>query len=176
MILPIEKWVASSSKTLRRVVAIPPGVDTGTQIRLNGEGEPGLNGGPAGNLYVVINVAPHKYFRRKDEDVIIELPINVAQAALGDEIHVPTVDGDEALQIPAGTQSGQVFRIKGKGVPHLRRNTRGDELVLVTVTVPQALNAEQRRLFQELAKTLGKEVVPQQEKGFFDKLKDAFGV
>ena len=163
-------------KSIHRVVVVPPGVDTGTQIRLNGEGEPGLNGGPAGNLYVVINVAPHKYFRRKDEDVIIELPINVAQAALGDEIRVPTVDGEEALQIPAGTQSGQVFRIKGKGVPHLRRSTRGDQLVLVTVTVPQSLNAEQRRLFQELAKTLGKEVVPQQEKGFFDKLKDAFGV
>lgn len=163
-------------KSTRRVVVIPPGVDTGTQIRLNGEGEPGFNGGPAGNLYVVISVLPHKFFRRKDEDIIIELPINVAQAALGDEIRVPTVDGDEALQIPAGTQSGQVFRIKGKGVPHLRRSTRGDELVLVTVNVPQSLSAEQRRLFQELAKTLGKEVVPQQEKGFFDKLKDAFGV
>ncbi len=163
-------------KTLHRVVAIPPGVDTGTQIRLNSEGEPGMNGGPAGNLYVVINVAPHKFFRRKDEDVIIELPINVAQAALGDEIRVPTVDGDEALQIPPGTQSGQVFRIKGKGVPHLRRNTRGDELVLVTVDVPRSLSIEQRRIFTELSKTLGKEVVPQQEKGFFDKLKDAFGV
>lgn len=162
------------SRTLS--VNVPPGVDTGTQIRLNGEGEPGVNGGPPGNLYVVVNVTPHPFFRRKDEDVVIELSVNVAQAALGDEIEVPTVDGKEKLNIPAGTQSGSVFRIKGKGVPHLRRNTRGDQLVLVTVQVPQALNAEQKRLFLELSKTLGKEVVPQQEKGFFDKIKDAFGV
>lgn len=163
-------------KTLKRIVSIPAGVDTGTQIRLNGEGEPGGNGGPAGNLYVVINVAPHKFFRRKDEDVIVELPINVAQAALGDEIEVPTVDGTDRLMVPPGTQSGQIFRIKGKGVPHLRRNTRGDQLVLVNVAIPQALSAEQKRLFQELAKTLGKEVTPQQqERGFFDKIKDAFG-
>jgi molecular chaperone DnaJ len=162
------------SRTL--AVSVPPGVDTGTQIRLNNEGEPGVNGGPAGNLYVVINVAAHQYFRRKDEDIIVELSVNVAQAALGDEIEVPTVDGKERLSIPAGTQGGSVFRIKGKGVPHLRRNTRGDQLVLVNVQVPQSLNAEQKRLFTELAKTLGKEVVPQQEKGFFDKLKDAFGV
>lgn len=158
------------------MVNVPPGVDSGTQIRLNGEGEPGVNGGPPGNLYVVVNVTPHAFFRRKDEDVIVELSVNVAQAALGDEIEVPTVDGKEKLNIPAGTQSGSVFRIKGKGVPHLRRNTRGDQLVLVTVQVPQALNAEQKRLFLELSKTLGKEVVPQQERGFFDKLKDAFGV
>jgi len=157
------------------LVSVPPGVDTGTQIRLNGEGEPGANGGPPGNLYVVINVAPHAYFRRKDEDIVVELSINVAQAALGDEIEVPTVDGKEKLGIPTGTQSGSVFRLKGKGVPHLRRTTRGDQLVLVNVQVPQNLNPEQRRLFTELAKTLGKEVVPQQERGFFDKLKDVFG-
>ncbi len=102
--------------------------------------------------------------------------MNVAQAALGDEIEVPTVDGKEKLPIPAGTQSGSVFRLKNKGVPHLRRTTRGDQLVLVNVQVPQNLNADQKRLFSELAKTLGKDVVPQQEKGFFDKLKDAFGV
>jgi len=157
-------------------VNVPPGVDTGTQIRLNGEGEPGVNGGPPGNLYVVINVAPHPFFRRKDEDIVVEVSINVAQAALGDEIEVPTVDGKEKLVIPPGTQSGSVFRIKGKGVPHLRRSTRGDQIVLITVQVPQSLNAEQKRLFLELAKTLGKEVVPQQEKGFLDKLKDVFGV
>jgi len=157
-------------------VSVPPGVDSGTQIRLNGEGEPGANGGQAGNLYVVINVAPHQYFRRKDNDIVIEIPINVAQAALGDEIEVPTVDGKEKLSIPAGTQGGSVFRIKNKGVPHLRRNMRGDELVLVSVAVPTALSAEQRRLFAELSKTMGKEVTPQGEKGFVDKLKDVFGV
>ncbi|MFZ1792926.1 MAG: DnaJ C-terminal domain-containing protein, partial [Anaerolineae bacterium] len=157
-------------------VSVPPGVDSGTQIRLNGEGEPGANGGQAGNLYVVINVAPHQYFRRKDNDIVIEIPINVAQAALGDEIEVPTVDGKEKLSIPAGTQGGSVFRIKNKGVPHLRRNMRGDELVLVSVAVPTSLSAEQRRLFAELSKTMGKEVTPQGEKGFVDKLKDVFGV
>jgi len=163
-----------STRTL--MVNIPAGVDNGTQIRLNGEGEPGMNGGPAGNLYVVVAVTPHAYFRRKDEDIIVELSVNVAQATLGDEIEVPTIDGKEKLTIPPGTQTGNVFRMKGKGVPHLRRSTRGDQLVLVTVTTPQNLTAEQRRLFTELSKTLGKEVVPQQEKGFFDKLKDAFGV
>ncbi len=162
--------------TQRLVVNIPPGVDTGTQIRLNGEGEPGINGGPPGNLYVVINVAPHPFFRRKDQDIIVEVSINIAQAALGDEIEVPTVDGKEKLTIPSGTQSGSVFRVKGKGVPHLRRNTRGDQLVLVNVQVPTNLTAEQRRLLLELSKTLGREVVPQQERGFFDKLRDAFGV
>ena len=157
-------------------VNIPPGVDNGTQIRLNNEGEPGVNGGPPGNLYVIVNVTPHQYFRRKDQDVIIEVTINIAQATLGDEIEVPSVDGKEKLNIPPGTQGGSVFRIKNKGVPHLRRNARGDEVVVVDVGVPQNLSPEQRRLFVELAKTLGKEVIPQQEKGFFDKLRDAFGL
>ncbi|MCL5997332.1 MAG: molecular chaperone DnaJ [Chloroflexi bacterium] len=163
-----------STRTLS--VNIPPGVDNGTQIRLNNEGEPGLNGGPPGNLYVVVNVVPHQYFRRKDQDIIIEIGVNVAQAALGDEIEVPTVDGKERLVIPPGTQGGSVFRLKGKGVPHLRRNARGDQIVVIGVSVPQSLTVEQRRLFMELSKTLGKEVIPQQEKGFFDKLRDAFGV
>ena len=163
-----------STRTL--MVNIPAGVDNGTQIRLNSEGEPGMNGGPAGNLYVVVGVTPHAFFRRKDEDIIVELSINVAQATLGDDIEVPTIDGKERLTIPNGTQTGNVFRMKGKGVPHLRRSSRGDQLVLVTVSTPQNLTVEQRRLFAELAKTLGKEVIPQQEKGFFDKLKDAFGV
>ena len=163
------------SKTLR--VNIPPGVDNGTQVRLNSEGEPGLNGGPAGNLYVVVNVTPHQYFRRKDQDVIVELGINMAQAAMGDEIEVPTVDGKDKLTIPPGTQGGSVFRIKGKGVPHLRRGgVRGDEVVIVNVNIPKSLTSEQRRILTDLAKTMGKEVTPQSEKGFFDRLKDAFGV
>ncbi|MCS6772593.1 MAG: molecular chaperone DnaJ [Anaerolineae bacterium] len=158
------------------VVNIPPGVDNGTQIRLNGEGEPGINGGPPGNLYVNIKVNPHPFFRRKDTDIIVEVSINVAQAALGDEVEVPTVDGKEKLAIPAGTQSGSVFRLKGRGVPYLRRPGRGDEIVIVNVQIPQTLTPEQRKLFMELARTMGKEVVPQQEKGFFDKLRDAFGM
>lgn len=162
--------------TRSMAVTIPQGVDNGTQIRINNEGEPGANGGPPGNLYVVVNVTPHPFFRRKDQDIIVEVGINIAQAALGDEIEVPTVDGNEKMTIPAGTQSGSVFRLKNKGVPHLRRSARGDQIVVVEVGTPKSLTSEQRRLFAELAKTLGKEVVPQQEKGFFDKLRDAFGV
>jgi len=162
--------------TRRLNVKVPPGVDTGTQIRLASEGEMGEFGGPPGNLYVVLNVKPHQFFRRREDDVVMEVQINVAQAALGDEIAVPTLDGDETISIPAGTQTGRVISIKGKGIPHLRRQGRGDQLVVVQVAIPTNLSGEQRRLLQELAKTLGKEVIPQSEKGFIDKLKDLFTV
>ncbi len=157
-------------------VKVPPGVDSGTQIRLTGEGELGEYGGPAGNLYVVLEVKPHAFFRRREDDVVLEVQINVAQAALGDEIVVPTLDGDEKIAIPAGTQTGRVIPVRGKGIPHLRRQGRGDQLVVVQVTVPTQLSPEQRELFNKLAKTLGKEVIPQNEKGFIDKLKDLFTV
>jgi len=162
--------------TRRLNVKVPPGVDTGTQIRLASEGELGEFGGPPGNLYVVLNVTPHKFFRRREDDVVMEVQVNVAQAALGDEIVVPTLDGDEKISIPGGTQTGRVISIKGKGIPHLRRQGRGDQLVVVQVAVPTNLTADQRKLFGELAKTLGKEVIPQSEKGFIDKLKDLFTV
>jgi molecular chaperone DnaJ len=157
-------------------VRIPAGVDNGTQIRLAGEGEPGERGGPQGNLYVVLDVTPHAYFRRRDDNIVLELGVNVAQAALGDEIAVPTLDGDEKLMIPAGTQTGKVFRLRNKGVPHLRINGRGDQLVVIDVMIPTGLTAEQKKLFKELSKTLGKEVVPQREKTFLDKLKDVFSL
>lgn len=156
-------------------VKIPPGVDDGMRIRLAGEGEPGSYGGPPGNLYVVLSTKPHRYFRRRDSDVLLELAINVAQATLGDEVSVPTLDGEVSLNIPSGTQSGEVFRLQGKGIPRLRRNGRGNQLVIVQVIIPTRLTDEQRRLFRELSKTLGKEVIPQAEKGFFEKLKDALG-
>jgi len=161
--------------TRRLTVKIPPGVDDGTQIRLAGEGEAGIYGGPAGNLYVVLHVQPHPYFRRQDNDIIIELAINVAQAALGDKIKVPTLDGEEELVIPAGTQTGKVFRLPGKGVPYLRRNGRGDQLVIVRVAVPTKLTPEQKKLFKELSKTLGQEVIPQEEKGLLDHLREVLG-
>lgn len=157
-------------------VDIPAGVDEETQIRLSGEGEPGLYGGPPGNLYVVLHVKPHRYFKRQGNNILLELDINVAQAALGDKVQVPTLDGEEPLVIPAGTQTGNIFRLKGKGVPYLRRNGRGDQLVTIYVVTPTHLTEEQEGLFEELAKTLGKEVIPQSEKGFVDKLKDLFGV
>jgi molecular chaperone DnaJ len=157
-------------------VNIPAGVDNGTRIRLAGEGEPGIRGGPPGNLYVVLNVRKHRHFRREDTHILLELGINVAQAALGDKINVPTLDGDEQLVIPAGTQTGETFRLRGRGVPYLRRNGRGDQLVIVQVLTPTKLTASQQELLKELGKTLGKEVVQQPEKGFFDKFRDALGI
>lgn len=158
-------------KTRNKVVSIPAGVDTGTQIRMSGEGQLGINNGPPGNLYLVIQVRPHKYFRRRDDDILLDLNINIAQATLGDEVKVPTVDGDSFLKIPSGTQPGKVIRMRGKGVPHLRSNGRGDQLVVVNISVPQSLTNEQRELFKKLGSSLGTEVVPQ-ERGFFDRLKD----
>ncbi len=153
-------------------VKVPAGVDDGTQIRLAGEGEPGVWGGPTGNLYVVLSVKPHRYFRRQDNNVILELAINVAQAALGDQVMVPTLDGDEILVIPAGTQTGKVFRLRARGVPYLRRNGRGDQLVIVQVAIPTDLSDKQKQLFKDLGKTLGKEVIPQEEKGLLEKIVD----
>jgi molecular chaperone DnaJ len=155
-------------------VSIPAGVDDGTRIRLAGEGNAGINGGPAGHLYVFLSVKPHRYFRRKNNDIHLNITINVAQAALGDEITVPTLDGDTKLKIPAGTQTGETFPIKERGIPRLRRNGRGDQLVTVFVATPTKLGAEQKRLLNELSKTLGREPIPQDERGLFEKLRDAF--
>jgi molecular chaperone DnaJ len=157
-------------------VKIPAGVDRGTRIRLAGEGEPGTLGGPAGNLFVVLDVKPHAYFRREDTDIMVELGINVAQAALGDKVEVPTLEGMEEMAIPAGTQTGEAFRLRGKGVPYLRRNGRGDQLVIIQVLTPTRLTPTQKELFNELGKTLGREVIQQPEKGFFEKFKDALGL
>jgi molecular chaperone DnaJ len=157
-------------------VKIPAGVDAGTRIRLAGEGEPGSRGGPNGNLYVVLHVKPHEYFRREDSNILLELDINVAQAALGDKISVPTLEGDEELVIPAATQTGDIFRLRGKGVPYLRRNGRGDQLVMVHVVTPAGLTKRQKELFSELGKSLGKEVIHQPEKGLFAKVREALGL
>jgi molecular chaperone DnaJ len=158
------------------VVRIPAGVDDGARIRLAGEGEPGLRGGPPGNLYVLLHVQPHPIFRRSGDDIVLELAINVAQAALGDKVTIPTLDGEETISVPAGTQTGRIFRLRGRGVPHLRRSGRGDLLIVIQVVVPTDLDDGQRALFQELGKTLGKEVIPQHERGFVDRLRDVFSV
>ncbi len=157
-----------------KVVPIPPGVDDGTQIRLSGEGEPGAHGGPHGDLYLIVHVRPHKYFRRRGDDIILDLGINVAQAALGTEVEVPTVDGEATLKIPPGIQSGKVLQLKSTGVPHLKRDGRGDQLVVITVQVPTSLSQEQRALFQELGETMGAEV-DLQERGFMDRVRDLLG-
>ena len=162
--------------TRRLSVTVPPGVDHGTQIRLAGEGEIGERGGPRGNLYVVLAVEPHPIFQRRGDDVLVELQVNVAQAALGAEVKVPTLEGEEKIPIPAGTQSGTVLRLPKKGVPHLRQNGRGDELVLVRVAVPTKLSREQRSLLQELGKTLEPEAVWKEKHGFVDELRELFGL
>jgi molecular chaperone DnaJ len=161
-------------KKLTKTIPVPAGVDNGTQIRLAGEGQPGSSGGPRGNLYIEIKVKPHKYFRRRNDDVLLDLNINVAQAALGAEVKVPTLEGDVKLTIPPGTQPGKVFRLRSKGIPHLRASGKGDQLVIVNVEIPARLNAEQRKYFEGLAETLGSEVLPQ-EKSFLDILKDVLG-
>jgi molecular chaperone DnaJ len=154
---------------------IPPSVDSGTQIRLAGEGEPGALGGPNGSLFLLLDVKPHKFFKRRENDILLNLNINLAQATLGAEVTVPTVDGEEKLRIPAATQPGKVLHLRGKGVPHLRRKDhRGDLLVIVNVEIPARLTAEQKELFEKLAATLGTKVQPK-EKGFLDWLNEALG-
>lgn len=159
-------------------VKIPAGVDTGTQVRLTGEGAPGTHNGPSGDLYVRLRVQPHEFFQRQENDVLLDLKINMAQAALGDKVMIPTVSGDEhELTIPPGTQPGQLFRLRGKGVPYLRRNARGDQLVMTSVIVPKKLTNDQRKLFEELAPTLDAVTVrAQKENGFWDQFKGAIGL
>jgi len=160
---------------VRRIaVGIPGGVDDGSQIRLSGEGHAGTRGGGSGNLYVNLSVREHQFFKRRGDNILYDLPINFTQAALGDEVEVPTVDSPVRLKVPAGTQTGKLFQLKEKGVPHLRGGGRGDQLVMVHVITPEALDEKQRRLFEELAKTLPPASMPKDEKGFFHRLKDLF--
>ncbi len=162
-------------KKVRKTVEIPGGVDSGTQIRLAGEGEPGALGGPNGHLFLLLDVQPHAFFKRRENDILLNLDINVAQAALGAEVEVPTLDGQEKLRIPPATQPGKVLRLRSKGVPHLRRkDQRGDQLIIVNVEVPAKLTKEQRELFEKLAETLGTTVKPR-EKGFLDWLNETLG-
>jgi molecular chaperone DnaJ len=161
-------------KTIKKTVQVPAGVDNGTQIRLAGEGEPGILGGPQGNLYLLLEVKAHKYFKRRENDILLNLDINVAQAVLGAEVDVPTVDGSAKLKIPPGTQPGKVFTLKARGVPYLRKSGRGDQMVLINVDIPSKLTKEQRDLFEKLAATLGTTVKPK-DKGFLDWLNEAIG-
>ncbi len=161
--------------TRRLSVSIPAGVDDGMRIRLAGEGEPGERGGPPGNLYVFLHVKPHPVFQRQENDILLELPINIVQAALGCEPEVPTLDGKMKLTIPPGTQHGTVFRLRGKGVPILRSNRRGDQLVTVRVVVPDKLNEKQRKLLQELGDTLGLDCLQKDTRNVFEKFLDALG-
>lgn len=157
-------------------VSIPAGVDDGITIRVSGQGEPGELNGPNGNLYITLNAKPHEYFKRRGNDIILELKINVAQAAMGDTVTVPTLDGDRQITIPAGTQPGAIFRLRGLGIPQLRGGARGDELIVTQVAIPKRLSEEQRELFQELGKTLGTEVIVEDKQSFVDRVKEALGL
>ncbi|MBS5595438.1 MAG: hypothetical protein KHX08_08555, partial [Clostridiales bacterium] len=132
----------------------PAGVDNGNRLRMQGEGEAGEHGGPAGDLFIYIRVKPHPVFERVDNDIHMEQPINVAQAALGDEIEVPTLEGRLKFKIPAGVQSGTRFRLKGKGIKGMRSFGRGDQYVTVVVETPKGLTDEQRELFTKLSESL----------------------
>jgi molecular chaperone DnaJ len=154
-------------------VNIPAGVDNGTRLRLSGKGQPGANGGPPGDLYVFVKVEEHPVFERRDKDLHCTIPINVAQAALGVEIEVPTLDGAQPLKIPEGTQTGATFRLRHQGVPDMNGHGRGDLCVHVQVKVPPKLTREQRKLFEQLKETLPAENQPS-ERGLFEKVKDYF--
>src|SRR5579863_2927275 len=154
-------------------VNIPAGVDNGTQLRLSQEGQPGVNDGPTGDLYVVLKVAEHPIFERHESDLHCTVPINIAQAALGASVDVLTFDGLQTVKIPEGSQPGARLKLKGLGVPHLHGNGRGDLYVHVDVRVPAKLSREQRKLFEQLREQLPAENEPS-EKGIFDKVKDYF--
>ena len=153
-------------------VKIPAGVETGQQIRLAGQGEAGFNGGPYGDLFVVINVNPSDKFTLDGSTIYYTLNISFVQAALGDTVEVPTVHGNVEMVIPAGTQTGKTFRLKGKGAPRLRGGSQGDQLVTVKIVTPTKLNDAQKEALLAFAKASGDEKVAPQKKGFFNKVKD----
>jgi molecular chaperone DnaJ len=155
---------------------IPPGVDTGTRLRVAGEGEPGPNGGPAGDLYVVLEVKEHPFFERRGADLYCTIPLSIAQATLGTELQVPGLNGEEKLKIPEGTQSGAVFRIKGRGLADPRGGGKGDLYYHVRVLTPTKLTRDQRKLIEQLGATLNVENKPaDRNSSIFDKVKDIFG-
>jgi molecular chaperone DnaJ len=153
-------------------VKIPAGVETGSRLRVQGEGEAGTQGGPPGDLYVVIHVAEHDQFERQGSNLYEAVPITFAQAALGSDISVKTLDSEEKLKVPMGTQTGTVFRLKGKGMPVLGGRGRGDLFVSVTVITPTTLTREQRKLLEQLAEVENKDL---EDKGLVDKVRDIFG-
>jgi len=160
-------------------VRIPAGIATGQRLRLSGEGEAGPGGGPPGDLYVVVHVQEHPFFQREEDDLYCEMPISFPTLALGGQIKVPTLDGHEGLHVPAGTQPGARFRIRGKGMPHVNGRGTGDLHVIARVAVPKKLTKEQKHLLEELGRTLPQEKLDDEsdadEKPFFERVKDIFG-
>ncbi|WP_419873896.1 molecular chaperone DnaJ [Candidatus Pristimantibacillus sp. PTI5] len=168
---------AGKVKRQRKInIRIPAGVDDGAQIRMSGEGEGGLRGGPAGDLYIVIRVKPHEFFEREGDDIYCEVPLTFVQAALGDEIEIPTLTEKIKLKVPAGTQTGTYFRLKGKGVPKLRGYGQGDQHVKVTIVTPTSLTDDQKELLRQFGGLSGDAVSGDQEhhESIFEKMKKAF--
>jgi molecular chaperone DnaJ len=161
-------------KTRKFPLKIPAGVENGARIRFSGEGEGGVRGGGAGDLYVVMLIRPHPVFERQGRDVVCEVSVSFAKASLGGRIEVPTLEGKETLSIPEGTQPGDVFRLRGKGLPEIGRTGRGDEHVIIQVTTPTHLNERQRRALMEFAAASGEEVGEPEETSVFEKIRNIF--
>jgi len=160
--------------TVRKKINIPPGVDTGTRLRISGAGHAGIHGGPPGDLYVTIAVRPHQFFERKGQNIHLKVPIGLAQAALGVELEIPTLEGSDQLEVPAGTRSGTSFRLPGRGVASLNRSSKGDLIVTVEIDVPRNLTPEQRETLRNYAKASG-ETVENIDNGLMGRLKRVFG-
>lgn len=161
------------TKNSKISIDIPAGIDEGQTISLRGEGEPGLRGGSSGDLFVTIHIKPHPIFKREGFDVVCDVPISFTQAALGAEIDIPTIDGKMTYTIPEGTQPGTIFKIRGKGIKHLRSSARGDQYIRVNIEVPVKLTTKQKDILRQFAEVSGDEGL-EQKKGFFEKMKDLF--
>ncbi|MDD3653936.1 MAG: molecular chaperone DnaJ [Desulfotomaculaceae bacterium] len=170
---PTCRGTGQVRRTRKIKINVPPGVDSGSRLRLAGEGEAGLRGGPPGDLYVYVHVKQHRFFKRESDDLICEIPVSFAQAALGGELDVPTLDGSAKLKVPEGTQTGTIFRMKGKGIPHLNGYGQGDQHVVVKVVTPTNLNDRQKELLKEFSNLEGDRPQGSHDKSFFEKMKDA---
>jgi molecular chaperone DnaJ len=162
-------------KSVKMDIKIPGGIDSGQTISLRGEGDPGIKGGPAGDLFIEVSVKDHPIFERQGNDIICEIPITFTQAALGTEMEVPTLDGKVKYTIPEGTQTSTVFRLRNKGIPYLRGSGRGDLYVKINVEVPKKLSEKQKEILREFADVSGDEF-HENRKSFFNKMKDVFGM
>ncbi len=161
-------------KTKRNIkVKIPAGVDTGSRLRVHGEGEAGERGTRPGDLYLLIEVRPHEIFERHDADIYCEVPISFPMAVLGGEVEVPTLEGKIMMKIPSGTQGGRMFRLRGKGIAHIHEHSRGDQMVKVQIDVPTDLTAEQRRLLKEFSRISGNDSGPM-GRSFMEKMRRVF--
>jgi molecular chaperone DnaJ len=176
---PCTQCRGSGRERFERIVnvKIPAGVDNSAQLVIRGEGDSGTQGGSSGNLYINLSVKPHEVFIRQGDDIVYEAPISFVQAALGDEIEVPSLVGKSKIKVPAGSQTGKLFRLKGQGISHLNRTGRGDQMVLLVVVTPESLNDKQKKLLKELAETLTESNMPSSEKwkSWLDGVKTAFG-